>query len=493
VANVNLSFGVTGLPNPDMAGTSANVTVTAKADSVTNTAYRGTVHFASNDSQIAGLPADYTFTAADNGAHTFSGIILKTAGSRSITVTDASASSIVGSQTVTVTPAAASVLLVNGFPATITAGTAGNVTVTAKDPYGNTATGYTGTVHFTSGDIQASLPADYAFVAGDNGVHSFSATLKTVGSQSITATDTVTSSITGTQAGIVVTPAPASQFLVSTDAASPDVAGTVFDVTVTAADPYGNTDTNYTGTVTFTSADPFGATLPADYTFQSSDQGQATFSGATALYTAGTWDVTATDTNSGSNGAAFVTVQAAPAVALQISAPPTATSGVAFDVTVTAVDPYGNTDINYAGTITWTTSDPDPGVMLPPDYTFQSGDQGMVTFAGGVTLITPGDQMLMVSDTVSGITGSATVTVTTAPRVGGGGNSGAAAQASQPACVVAATTGTSAGASDQALSVAVTTAAPAASSHALDSLFAVNPDPLSPDGNLGDNVLGRTL
>ena len=75
-------------------------------------------------------------------------------------------------------------------------------TVTAKDAFGNTAVGYTGTVHFTSNDGQAVLPANYTFVAGDNGLHSFSATLKTAGTRSITATDTVTSSITGTQSGL---------------------------------------------------------------------------------------------------------------------------------------------------------------------------------------------------------------------------------------------------------------------------------------------------
>ena len=79
-----------------------------------------------------------------------------------------------------------------------------NVTVTAKDAFGNTATGYLGTVHFTSSDGAAVLPANYTFVAGDNGTHTFSVTLKTVGTQSITATDTVTGTITGTQSGIVV-------------------------------------------------------------------------------------------------------------------------------------------------------------------------------------------------------------------------------------------------------------------------------------------------
>ena len=73
-------------------------------------------------------------------------------------------------------------------PLTATAGAAFSFTVTALDASNNTATGFLGTVHFTSGDGQAILPADYTFVAGDNGIHTFSATLKTVGLQTITGT-----------------------------------------------------------------------------------------------------------------------------------------------------------------------------------------------------------------------------------------------------------------------------------------------------------------
>jgi hypothetical protein len=300
---------------------------------------------------------------------------------------------------------------------TVVAGTPLTITVTALDANQNVVPGYQGTVTFSSSDSQAGLPADYTFTAADHGVHSFPVTLATASDQTLTATDTINNSITGS-ATVTVTPAAASQFVVVTDAADPDVAGTPFDVTVIAQDLYGNTDTNYQGTVTFSSGDPYGATLPADDAFQASDQGQVTFYGVTALYTAGTWDVTATDTISGIAGSAFVNVQAAPAVALQVNAPPTATSGQAFDVTVVAVDPYGNTDTNYGGTVTWTTTDPDPGVVLPPDHAFQPSDRGMVTFPGGVTLITPGDQTLFATDTVSGITGSTIVTVTAGPMVG---------------------------------------------------------------------------
>jgi ELWxxDGT repeat protein len=299
-------------------------------------------------------------------------------------------------------------------PASSTAGVPFTVTVTALDQFNNVVTGYTGTVHFTSSDLQATLPADYTFTTADNGMHTFSGgvTLKTAGPQTVTATDTANNSITGT-ATVTVNPAAASQFLVYTDAASPDVAGTVFDVVVVAVDPYGNIDTNYHGTVHFSSGDPYGATLPADYTFQASDQGQVILFGMTALYTASTWDVTATDTVNGSiTGSAFVTVIAAPAVSLAILAPPSVTSGTPFDVTVVALDPYGNIDGNYGGTITWTTTDPGPGVVLPADYAFQPSDQGVAYFLGGVTLITPGVQTLTVTDTVNtSITGNTPVTV----------------------------------------------------------------------------------
>jgi hypothetical protein len=292
------------------------------------------------------------------------------------------------------------------------AGTPFDVTVTVQDRYGNTVTGYTGTVHFSSADpYGATLPADYTFQPTDQGTHTFpgGAALYTAGTWDVTATDT-SSGITGAALANVVAAVP-DHFAVTTDAADPDVAGTPFDVIVIVQDPYGNTVTGYTGTVTFSSADPYGAGLPADYTFQPQDKGMATFPSGAALYTAGTWDVTATDTSSGITGAAFVNVMAAPAVAFQVISASSATSGTPFDVTVVAVDPYGNTDTNYTGTITFSTSDPDPGVVLPADYAFQPSDAGMVTFAGGVTLVTPGDQSLSVTDTASGITGSATVTV----------------------------------------------------------------------------------
>src|SRR5205823_10299013 len=137
----------------------------------------------------------------------------KTAGSRSITATDTLTGSITGSASMTVNPAAASSLVVTGYPSPTTAGTSHSFTVTADDAFGNTATGYLGTINFTSSDGQAVLPANYTFTSSDAGTHTFSATLKTAGAQSMTATDTGTSSIKGSQTGITVSSVAANKFV----------------------------------------------------------------------------------------------------------------------------------------------------------------------------------------------------------------------------------------------------------------------------------------
>jgi hypothetical protein len=59
-------------------------------------------------------------------------------------------------------------------PASTFLGSSFSVTVTAKNPDGTTASGYRGTVHFTSTDTHAVLPSDYTFTAPDAGVHTFS-------------------------------------------------------------------------------------------------------------------------------------------------------------------------------------------------------------------------------------------------------------------------------------------------------------------------------
>ena len=197
---------VSGIASPYVAGVAHSVTVSAK-DAYGNTAtgYRGTIHFTSSDAHAV-LPANYTFTAGDAGVHKFSlGLTLKSAGTQGVRATDTVSATITGAQHgIVVTPAAAATLVVSGLASPRTAGVAGTITVKAKDAYGNVATGYRGTVTFTSSDSHAVLPANYTFTAVNAGVHSFSVTLKTVGTQAVRARDTVTATITGLESGIVV-------------------------------------------------------------------------------------------------------------------------------------------------------------------------------------------------------------------------------------------------------------------------------------------------
>jgi len=292
VAKIGQSAGfILTSPANVSAGGTFTITVTAtNADGTVNTGYAGTIQFTSSDVQ-AGLPANYTFVPGDAGSHTFS-VTFKTAGNQTVTATDTVTSSITGAVTVPVAAAAATNFTLSA-PASATAGSSFSVTATAKDAYGNRAAGYTGTIHFTSGDGQAVLPANYTFKAGDAGSHTFSVTLKKSGSQTVTATDTVTGSITGASGAISVAAAAASKFVFISVPAS--VAhGTPFSLTIEVTDAYGNVVTNYTGTVKFT--DSVGsATLPANYTFTAGDKGVHTFTGV-VLNKKGSQTITVSDT-----------------------------------------------------------------------------------------------------------------------------------------------------------------------------------------------------
>src|SRR5205814_1435011 len=199
--NVNVTFASGGAthytvtaPANATAGSAFNITVTAQdqfGNTVTN--YTGTVHFTSSDGQAV-LPGNYTFVGGDNGTHVFNGLMLKTVGSQTVTATDQANGGITGLATVNVSAATGATQLSVTAPASATTGTAFSITVTAQDQFGNTITNYTGTVHFTSSDGAATLPANYTFVGGDNGIHTFSngVTLNTAGSKTVTATDPVT-------------------------------------------------------------------------------------------------------------------------------------------------------------------------------------------------------------------------------------------------------------------------------------------------------------
>jgi large repetitive protein len=170
------------------------------------------------------------------------------------------------SNSISVSPGAATHFTVSA-PSTATAGTAFNFTVTALDQFNNTATSYGGTAHFTSSDGISVLPANSHLT---NGAGTFSATLKTAGTQTIAATDTVTSSIAGTSNSITVSPATTSTALSPSSATVTYGAAVTFTATVTS-----NASPVSSGTVTFTDTTT-AATLAANVALNSSGQAAVT-------------------------------------------------------------------------------------------------------------------------------------------------------------------------------------------------------------------------
>ena len=277
------------------------------------------------------------------------------------------------------------------------------MTVTAKNHYDNVATGYVGTVHFTSNDPNHAimLPSDYTFVAGDTGSHTFTneAALITSGTRTITATDTLTSTINGTSGNIEVDPAMATILTVTAPASA--TAGASFDVTVTAKDKYDNVATGYAGSVAFTSTDPntTHVVLPAGYTFLPGDNGTHTFTLGATLITAGSQTITATDTVTstitGFSGSINLGSAAAARLGV-VASKDTVTAFETFDVTVTAFDAYDNIAVGYVGTVKFSSTD--TSAEVPVDYTFSSGssaDNGVHTFTG-LVLKTGGSQTVTV-------------------------------------------------------------------------------------------------
>jgi len=215
-------------------------------------------------------------------------------------------------------------------PASTTAGAAFNFTVTAEAVNNNTFPGYLGTVHFTSTDGAAVVPADSTLV---NGTGTFSATLTTAGSQTIAATDTLVSTITGVSAAIAVS-GVATHFTVSAPTSA--TAGTAINFTVTALDSSNHTAAGYSGTVHFTSTDG-ASTMPANATLTN---GTGTFSAT--LNTAGNQTITAADTATatitGTSGSINVAAVVVPSpVSVTIAAP---------SFTFVYTDPRGYQDLN---------------------------------------------------------------------------------------------------------------------------------------------------
>jgi hypothetical protein len=299
-------------------------------------------------------------------------------------------------------------------PESVQSGQTVNVLVEAEDASNRLASGYTGTVQLSLGtaDAGATLPAAYTITTSDHGKHLFQVSLAATGSQTITATDTTTSSITGS-AATTVNPAPTlAQLLVVT----PETAavGVPTRVTVAAVDASGHLLRNFTGTVSLSTSDSAATGLPSTYTFTASDRGVHTFDVAFGTADAAGSPTTVTATDGSVTGQASLTVDPATTVThFAVFTLRTPVSGSATPVVVAALNASNQVVTGYTGTVQLTSSDTaatatatagGTATALPRTYTFTSADAGVHTFY--VTFGTTGQQSLTVTDTNTNVANS---------------------------------------------------------------------------------------
>jgi hypothetical protein len=367
--------------------------------------YTGTVHFdLVNADARATLPADYTLNFLERGTHVFF-VTLVAAGSQTVTVTDTT-TSITGSASMTVLAAPVATHFAVYMPTSVSAGLPLNVTVVAQDALGHRAWDYTGTIAITSSDLQAVLPANYHFAARDLGTHTFQVVLKSGGAQSVRATDTASNSITGNATTNVITAPVATQFVLV--GLRDGFAGDTTLVTIMAVDASGARSWNYAGRVHFSSTDS-KAILPPDMTFPATDAGILTVS--VIFNTAGSQTLTVvSQTGAPITGHKSLNVTAmGPVTHFRIYATDSVSAGSPASILILALDANGRVVPNYAGTVHFTSTD--PNAILPPDYTFLASDRGKHVFSA--IFAAAGTQTLTVADLANtSITVSVNVVVT---------------------------------------------------------------------------------
>jgi uncharacterized protein (TIGR03437 family) len=380
------SVKILGCPATVSPGQQFSCTVGAyDVDSDPAENFSDTVQFTSSDGSATlpgstGIPNPTSFN-----------FTLQTVGPQTLTATDIGTSLSGGAVPASVTVLGATHFSVSASTP-VTAGSATTVTITAQDVNNNTFSAYAGTVQLTSSDGQAVLPSNSTLTSG---VGTFMVTLKTAGTETVTATDTV-SSITGTSNSITVNPTFASNITTTGGSSQSATVGTAFatPLQITARDQYNNLVNNVE--VTFSSlGGGHGATFSPTSAFTNSSGIASTT--ATANHIAGSYTVRA----GGDFSTTFsLTNNPGPAASLVVGVEsPDVVAGTSFNVTITALDQYGNVATGYTGTVHFSSTDGNP--TLPGPVTLNSGSSIFEA-----VLRTAGTQTITVTDMGNSLSGT---------------------------------------------------------------------------------------
>ncbi len=377
------------------AGEADSITIVAK-DASNNTVgtYSGAKTLAwsgaasSPSGHLPEYPAGATSVTFTKGVGKATGIKLYDAASTTLTV--AEGSSLEGTIGVLAVKAAATKKLTLNAPSEATVASPFNVTLTATDEYGNPTVSYAGAKTLAWSGA-ANSPSGHApeysatatTVTFANGVGTASEIDLYDAVASVTLTVKEGAAVKGS-ASIAVKAAGAKELNFA--AIAEQTAGSSFNTTLTAHDEYGNTATGYVGAKTLSWSGPASSPsghapeYPATATTVTftSGVGKAT---SIKLFDTQSTALRVTDSTIEGVSGSFA-VKTGATKKFNVPAPSEVEAGVAFNLTLTATDEWGNIATGYTGakTLTWSGPASSPGAAAPEYPTSATA----VSFSEGV-------------------------------------------------------------------------------------------------------------
>ncbi|MDB4889090.1 MAG: hypothetical protein JWL61_945, partial [Gemmatimonadetes bacterium] len=326
--------------------------------------------------------------------------------------------------TFSVRPAAATSVAFTTQPSSVAAGAiiTPAVVVTARDPFGNTDTTFTGTIDIAI----AANPGDDIIrgttsVSAVAGVASFSTLMMNVPAVGYTLMATSSGLSSATSTAFDVTPGVAPTALVFSSVPSAVTAGATFTPVVQARNAQGTVLTSFNGNITLAlSANPAGGTLNGTTTV-AAVSGIASFPGVSINKAGSGYGLVATFGNVTSSSSPLTVVPATAVDLAFTSQPSTASAGspITPAVVVTARDAFGNTATSFTGNVSVVIG-ANPGNATLTGTTTVAAVAGVATFtnlslttaATGYTLVASASGLTSATSALFNIAAGTTMTWT---------------------------------------------------------------------------------
>ncbi|MFY0565578.1 beta strand repeat-containing protein [Archangium lansingense] len=310
-------------------------------------------------------------------------------------------------------PGPAVAYTVTGLPATVSVGTQSTLTVSAVDAAGVAATSYSGSAALSSTDPRATLPSTAAFTAG---VASIPVTFGTLGTQSVTVTETAGSGFSAA-ASTTVTPGAATRLSFTIQPAN-TVAGTSFTpaLKVSLLDAYGNTVSTGSNSVTLAIGNNSGGGTLSGTATVAMSSGVATFSGLSIDKVGTGYTLAASSTGlTSATSSSFNITPAAVNKLAYVTQPSSVGAGAVITppVRVALVDQFGNVTASTSS-VTLTLSASPAGATLSGTTTVAAVN-GVATFSNlSLNKMGTGNRLTATSGSLAGLA-SDLFEVTSAP------------------------------------------------------------------------------